>query len=76
MSLFYISSWLTLKKIKLKNYKNYTASQKTLGRPINTRFLNKGLCKGNLSPTHEIFVEKSAITFGKSVRPAKKLWSM
>ena len=75
MSLFYISSWLTLKKIKVKNYKNYTASQKT-GRAINTRLLNIGLCTGDLSPTHEIFVERSAITFGKSVKPAKKLWSM
>ena len=49
MSLFYISSWLTLKKtnvilqdtvqltpsVQLQNYKNYTACLETLGRAIN-----------------------------------------
>ena len=49
MTLFYISSWLTLKKksvilqdtdrltssVQLQNYKNYTARLETLGRAIN-----------------------------------------
>ena len=35
MSIFYMSSWLTLKKIQLQNYKNYTACSETLGQGIN-----------------------------------------
>ena len=67
--LFYISSWLTLQKIQIQNYKYYTACRETLGQAMNCSqcfSLSKNLFAWVIYYLCKIFIGKAVICPSKS----------